>query len=62
MRYEPLVQSVVKGTRHWMAHPTTADVNASRERRRTSQNSEVVNLDLAKVMLGSSPAALEKVS
>ncbi|GMH69136.1 hypothetical protein TrST_g2288 [Triparma strigata] len=56
MRYEPLVQEVVKGTRHWMEHPSTADVKQSRERRiRAAGNQEIVNLDLAKFMLSNSP-------
>ena len=55
MRYEPLVQAVVKDTRHWMEHPSTADVKQSRERRTRGKNDEIVNLDLAKVVLSNSP-------
>ncbi|GMI12143.1 hypothetical protein TrLO_g5968 [Triparma laevis f. longispina] len=55
MRYEPLVQEVVKGTRHWMEHPSTADVKQSRERRTRGKSDEIVNLDLAKVVLSNSP-------
>ena len=39
-----------------MEHPSTADVKQSRERRiRAAGNQEIVNLDLAKVMLSNSP-------
>jgi len=30
MRYEPLVNEVVKGTSHWLHHPSTADVKERR--------------------------------
>ena len=60
MRYEPLVDEVVKGSRHWLEHPSTADVREENKRRMANGEggngkSAIVNLELAKVMLKNSP-------
>ena len=60
MRYEPLVDEVVKGTSHWLCHPSTADIKEGRTKR-GDEGGDVFNLDLAKAVLKNSPGIKTKI-
>jgi hypothetical protein len=60
MRYEPLVDEVVKGTSHWLCHPSTADVK-ERRAKGGGEGGDGMNLDLANAVLKNSPGIKKKL-